>query len=43
MAEYEKIKRVSIPLNDDYLLLVSMDIDTNHSSLIYRILDLIKQ
>ena len=43
MAEYEKIKRVSIPLNDDYLLLVSMDVDTDHSSLIYRILDLIKQ
>jgi len=43
MAEYEQIKRVSIPLNDDYLLLVSMDIDADHSSLIYRIIDLIKQ
>ena len=43
MAEYDKIKRVSIPLNDDYLLLISMDIDANHSNLIYQILDIIKQ
>ena len=43
MAEYDKIKRVSIPLDDDHLLLVSMDIDSDHSNIIYRILDTIKQ
>ena len=43
MAEYEKIKRVTIPLNDDYLLLVSMDVEADHSKIISGILQLIKQ
>ncbi|MER5174166.1 MAG: hypothetical protein ABJB76_12865 [Candidatus Nitrosocosmicus sp.] len=43
MAEYEKIKRVTLPLNDDYLLLISMDVEANHSSIIDSTLKLIKQ
>jgi hypothetical protein len=43
MAEYEKIKRVTIPLNDDYLLLVSMDVEADHSKIISGIFQLIKQ
>jgi hypothetical protein len=43
MAEYQKIKRVTIPLNDDYLLLVSMDVEADHSKIISGILQLIKQ
>ncbi len=43
MAEYDKIKRVTFPLNDDYLLLISMDVEADHTSIIDRILRLIKQ
>jgi hypothetical protein len=43
MAEYDAIKRVTIPLNDDYLLLVSMDLEADHNIIINRILGLIKQ
>lgn len=43
MAEYDKIKRVTIPLEDgDHLLLISMDVEADHSRLIYRVLDMIK-
>jgi hypothetical protein len=34
MAEYQKIKRVTIPLVDDYLLLVSMDLEADHRKII---------
>ena len=43
MAEYEKMKRATIPLNDEYLLLVSMEVEANHSSIIESILNMIKQ
>ena len=42
MAEYDKIKRVTLPLNDDYLLLVSMDVESDHNMIIASILKLIK-
>jgi hypothetical protein len=42
MAEYDKIKRVTLPLNDDYLLLVSMDVESDHNMIIDSILKLIK-
>ncbi len=43
MAEYDKIKRVTLPLNDEYLLLVSMDVESDHNRIIDGILKLIKQ
>jgi hypothetical protein len=43
MAEYEKIKRATLPLNDEYLLLISMEVEADHNSIINRILKLIKQ
>jgi hypothetical protein len=43
MAEYEKIKRITLPLNADYLLLVSMDVEADHVKIIDSILRLIKQ
>jgi hypothetical protein len=44
MTEYDKIKRVTIPLNnEEYLLLVSMDVESDHSKLIYDILKLINE
>jgi hypothetical protein len=42
MAEYEKIKRVTIPINENYLLLVTMEVDSDHSSIIDQILKIIK-
>ena len=42
MAEYDAIKRVTIPLDDGYLLLVSMDIEANHTAIINQILKLVK-
>lgn len=39
MAEYEKIKRVTIPIDDNHLLLVTMEVIADHSSIINRILD----
>jgi len=38
MAEYEKIKRVTYPLEADHLLLVRTEVDGGHMSIIDRIL-----
>ncbi len=43
MAEYEKVKRVTMPLNDDYLLLISMEVDADHNSIINGALKIINQ
>jgi len=40
MAEYEKVKRFTIPVDNSHLLLVSAEADT-HVSIIYEILKLI--
>ena len=42
MAEYDKLKRMTFPINDKYLLMVSCEIDTNHQEIINQVLDLIK-
>lgn len=38
MAEYEKIKRITIPLDDSHLLLVTTDVDADHMDIIDKIL-----
>lgn len=43
MAVYEKIKRITIPLENDHLLLVTIEIDSNHDDIISRTLSLIKK
>jgi len=40
MAEYEKIRRIMIPLGDKEFLLVSMEIEVNHDMIIGQILKL---
>jgi hypothetical protein len=40
MADYEKVKRVTIPLGDKEFLFVSMDIEVNHDVIIKQILKL---
>ena len=43
MAAYEKIKRITIPLENDHLLLVTLEIDSDHNKIINEILSLIKK
>ena len=40
MAEYEKIKRVTVPLDETHLLLVTTDVEANHARIIDEILKL---
>ena len=42
MAEYEKIKRITIPLEDAHLLLVSTEVEADHGKIINNILKLLK-
>jgi len=41
MAEYERVKRVTFPLDQKILLLVSMDVKSRHNKIINLILKLI--
>ena len=41
MAEYEKIKRITMPIGDDHLLLVTTEVNVEHDKLIKNILKLI--
>ena len=39
MAEYEKLKRITIPLDDNsHLLLVSTEVDAEHGRIIDKVL-----
>lgn len=42
LAEYENIKRVTFPLDEKTLLLVSMELDIIHDGAIRKILELIE-
>ena len=42
MAEYEKIKRITIPLQDGQLLLISTETDADHVKIIEQVLNMIK-
>ena len=42
MAEYDKLKRMTFPINDKYLLMATTEIDTDHQEVIRGILNLIK-
>ena len=42
MAEYEKLKRMTFPINEKHLLMVTTEIDVEHQTIIKTILDLIK-
>ena len=37
LAEYEKIKRITMPLDDKHLLYVTTEVEADHSALIDRI------
>ena len=42
MAEYEKIKRITAPLDNDHLLLVTTEVDADHQNIIAKVLKLIQ-
>ena len=41
MTEYEKIKRITIPLDDEYLLLITTDVEADHAQIIINVLKLL--
>ena len=41
MAEYEKIKRITIPLDDDHLLLITTEVQADHGKIISDTLKLL--
>lgn len=43
MAEYDKLKRITFPINDKYLLMVTTEIDTDHQEIIDKILGMIRK
>src|SRR5438093_7949050 len=42
MAEYEKIKRITVPLDNDHLLLVTTEVQADHQNIISNVLKLIQ-
>ena len=42
MAEYEKIKRITLPLENDHLLLVTTEVEADHISIINNVLKLVQ-
>lgn len=40
MAEYEKLKRITVPLDETHLLLVTTDVEADHAKIIKEILQL---
>jgi hypothetical protein len=42
MAEYDKIKRITVPLDNDHLLLVTTEVDADHQDAIAKVLKLIQ-
>jgi len=41
MAEYDKLKRISFPINEKYLLMLTTEINTDHTRVINKVLELI--
>ena len=42
MAEYEKIKRITMPLENDHLLLVTTEVEVDHGRIIDNVLKLLQ-
>ncbi len=41
MAEYDKLKRITFPINEKFLLMLTTEINTDHTSVITKVLELI--
>jgi hypothetical protein len=42
MTEYEKVKRMSFPLDEDHMILISTEVFVDHTKIINGVLNLIK-
>jgi len=42
MAEYEKIKRITIPVENDHLLLVTTEVEADHRTIIDNVLKFVQ-
>ena len=42
MAEYDKLKRVTFPINEKYMLLLTMETNADHTNIINKVLSLIQ-
>lgn len=42
MAEYEKIKRITVPLENDHLLLITTEVEAEHSKVIDNVVKLLR-
>ena len=42
MAEYDKLKRITFPIDEEYLLMLTTEIDNNHTIIIEKVLELIQ-
>ena len=43
MAEYDKLKRMTFPIDDKHLLLITTEVESEHQKIITDILDIIKK
>jgi hypothetical protein len=43
MAEYERIKRITFPLEDYHLLLITTEVNADHGKIIDKVLDMLKK
>ena len=43
MAEYDKLKRITVPLDEKHLLMLTTEIKTDHTKVISKILEIIDQ
>ena len=43
MAEYDKLKRITFPIDEKHLLMLTTEINTNHTEVIRKILKLIHE
>ena len=41
IAEYDKLKRISFPIDDNHLLMITTEISTDHTRAISKVLELI--
>ena len=42
MAEYDKLKRITFPIDEKHLLMITTEIEPNHTNIIDKILKLLK-
>ncbi|MDH3677797.1 MAG: hypothetical protein OEQ12_05790 [Nitrosopumilus sp.] len=42
MAEYEKLKRITFPIDDKHLLILTTEINANHTDIIEKVLESIQ-